>query len=264
VLLQVEGRIMLSCGLKESSFYSVTRVSNDLQRIVVQDSQLRKGSAEFKLLEAATQKPDKLQIWGLSSAHFKHNQYSPTQLRQKVWDVRGCKDQPLKHMDSFHAPADARDYIRWRLVPKLRFYQDRIPGYSFRRRTYQAIILISSLFVSLLAALNYPTWTAIVTTVTSAVSGWQEFRDVTMKLSRYSSTVVSLSNILVWWRALTEVDKQNRANVVLLVSKTEKLLEDERNSWISSAVRNERLQKADKVKPGKKGVAGTAGPSSGG
>lgn len=175
---------------------------------------------------------------GKMSSKFRHGQY------------RFSRRMPEKtaEMDNFHSPAHTREYIRFRLVPQMQFYQKRIPRYAIYRRLFQVLLLAASIINALLAAMSQPTWTAIVSSVSGAFAAWQEFSSIAKKLERYSTAANNLSNILLWWQALQEVDQSNVNKIEFLVDQTEGLLGGERAAWLSDA-----QQAAKKAKDSGKG-----------
>lgn len=255
-ILQIQGHIRLSTGLKETAFYSVPMATNDLTL----DKEGKAGSERRRscwqilgvfLLAPRPPPGSKEKEARLLAQHFHHGQYRRYQMD---------REKSLKMgRDSFHAPARPDDYIRWRLVPKMRFYQSRIPSYFAWRRGFQALLLIAALITSLLAALKEVQWTAIVAAIASAVASAQEFLDLQRKLQRYSTVADALGNILVAWQALTEVEQANVEKVSQLVYQTESLLDEERNAWISDAQNTQYLHKSSADGGGKgQGAKGKA------
>jgi len=204
VVNAVQDRVRQSTGLKDTSFYSMPIASDDLA-----GTSAASGSSYVKVGSYKKRKFTKVAGWcqcrafkanapGLSHFHFSHGQYRSPALK------------PLSNQDdSHHAPVNPQEYIRWRLLPTMTFYQRRIPKYAFRRRNYQYALVIASLCSTLLAALERPNWTAIVASVSGSIAAWQEFVGLAQKLDRYSGASSSLGNILMWWQALPEVDQSN-------------------------------------------------------
>ena len=55
------------------------------------------------------------------------------------------------------------------------------------------------------------------------------------KLVRYNSCVSQLRNLLTWWASLPDVEKASRQNSTALVTNCEKIIQGEREAWLSSA-----------------------------
>jgi len=257
-LLLVQERVQQSSGLKETSFYAQPTSTDDIWRSDDWEEQssakgrchcltrLKRGWAECCYKWGGPSPRDRdgvpLGVGRLSRAHHKHGQYRG-----------GClKDEPQPGQDSYHFPATPNEYVRWRLVPQLRFYQGRIPQYATRRRVFQVAMLFASVASALLASIEADRWTAIVASVSGALAAWQEFVGMAKKLERYSSVASSLSNVLMYWQSLPEVDQSNLRTVEALVERTESLLGSEHAVWLSDAQQALKLVKESTKEDGKK------------
>ena len=89
---------------------------------------------------------------------------------------------------------------------------------------------------------------AIVTSVTTSVAAWLEFHSTAQKVSRYNGIIVSLSNILLWWDSMGDVDKASPTNIDLLVQMGEATLNAERGAWLSAGASKEDQEKGKKGK----------------
>jgi len=168
---------------------------------------------------------ERLRLHRLTSAHFRHKQYQ-----------KGQKSEaPPTGKDSHHAPASPDDYITWRLSPLLKFYQDRIPVYMWRRLIIQALFMIATVLTAVLSAADQTNWTAIVVSISSALGSWQEFTCVDKKLERYGTVVATLHNLMLWWQTLPDVDKANTRHIENLVERTEHAAYSEQSAWLSDA-----------------------------
>jgi len=45
-------------------------------------------------------------------------------------------------------------------------------------------------------------YVAIVTAITSGITGWLEFHRTTEKLNRYNASIEHLQNLLLWWESI--------------------------------------------------------------
>lgn len=160
----------------------------------------------------------------MSKAHSRHGQYPGGTL--------GMRPGPFE--DNFHSPTRPDSYVRFRLIPVMQFYQNRIPHYSRRRVIFQVCLMCSSIVSTLLAAVGQSRWTSIVAAMAAALAAWQEFVGVSKKLGRYSSTSESLGKLLVWWQSLGEVDQNNLKHIEALVNGVETLAANEAASWLSA------------------------------
>jgi len=130
----------------------------------------------------------------LSNAHFKHMQYQKHNACERLVHGR----------DNFHSPVMPHEYVTWRLVPEMEFYQTRIPKYNRRNTIFQVCILGTSITSTFLSAINQHKWTAIVAALSSSLCAWQEFNSTSKKLVRYSGIAESLGQVLLWWQSLSE------------------------------------------------------------
>lgn len=73
---------------------------------------------------------------------------------------------------------------------------------------------------------------------------YTEFKGNNSKLSRYSSTVHSLQELLMWWETLPQIDRSVVANVDYLVQTCEDMLLKEQQAWRSTSQAVKMLQKA--------------------
>jgi len=219
--------------LAEEAFHATTL---KLQEMVQQSSGL-KDTSFYSNITATHAQDDEPGTDGRKK-RYTHGQY----------DVSRKMAKKTAEMDNFHSPASTGEYIKHRLVPQMRFYQKRIPRYAQQRRLFQTLALVATVVNAMLAAISDPTWTAIVSSAAGALAAWQEFHGMAKKLERYSTAVNNLSNILLWWQSLPEVDQSNTHNVEFLVDRTEDLLGGERQAWLSDAQQAAKLMKEQKLK----------------
>mmetsp|Transcript_94369 Transcript_94369/g.244223 ORF Transcript_94369/g.244223 Transcript_94369/m.244223 type:complete len:878 (-) Transcript_94369:88-2721(-) len=249
-LMMVQDKVQQSSGLKETSFYAQATATDDIY--MPQDAVDDPDSSERcsclvrlqrKIFEASyrwggptARGPDDtpMGVGRMSYAHMKHGQYEGNSR---------MKQHPGSHQDSYHFPATPHEYVRWRLMPQLKFYQGRIPQYAMRRRVFQFLLLLSSIGSALLVSIGEYQWTAIVSAASGALAAWQEFVGMAKKLERYSSVSSALSNVLMSWQALPEVDQSNLKNVEAVVERTESLLGSEHAAWLSDAQQAMKMMK---------------------
>jgi len=236
-MLAVQDKVQQSSGLKDTSFYANSTATAE-------------GPSDGnRQTRGDPARASRARSIGMSAAHYKHGQYESPKLGDKAIGA-----------DNFHSPAPATDYLKFRLVPQMTFYQTRIPRYARRRRVFQILLLLFSIFNALLASVSDPIWTAIVASVAGAVAAWQEFNCTGKKLDRYSSAANNLANMLMWWQSLPEVDQSNMKNVEFLVEHTEELLGGERAAWLSDA--QQAVKNAEKKTDDVQREGGTAKASS--
>ena len=130
----------------------------------------------------------------------------------------------------------------------LRFYRTRLPNYARQRDFCQWVIMVGTVAGALIAFLGFAPQVAIVTSVTTSVAAWLEFHSTAQKVSRYNGIIVSLSNILLWWDSMGDVDKASPINIDLLVQMGEATLNAERGAWLSAGASKEDQEKDKKGK----------------
>jgi len=226
-LTAVQDKVSQSSGLKKTGFYAVHTATDD---VAIEGP----GGDVNSLDHDRTINGPK----GMKSSFRLHGQFM----------VGRFVEGPPLSCDNHHSPATPQEYIQWRLMPALQFYQRRIPQYARRRMFFQASLMISSVINALLASFGEPSWTAIVASVAGGFAAWQEFVCVEKKLERQSTVASALEHTLVWWQALTEVDQASINNVEHLVQHTEELLTSDLTAWLSDA--QQQMQKGQSTETG--------------
>jgi len=227
-LIMIRDKVAQQAGLKETSFYATPTSTDDIyEDIDTKNRDERRPSCLERCARAILVKLGFEIPHGprLSHAHFKHGQYPDGPLGQ----------EPYKGDDNFHSPITPHAFVRWRLNPQLSFYQHRIPRYARKRHVFQALLMLSSVCCTFLAAMKWSRWAALVAALTSALTAWQEFNSLAKKLSRYSSVSEALGKLLLWWQSLADVDQSNVRNIERLVIGTEELISSEHSAWLSDA-----------------------------
>ena len=69
------------------------------------------------------------------------------------------------------------------------------------------------------------------------------FMTAVRKLTRYSNLIESISSVMLWWKALSQVDKANVDNVNQMVTSCEEIFGRERDAWMSTTMKVARLHK---------------------
>lgn len=156
-------------------------------------------------------------------------------------------DAQIKNLCNTHYEGFSPDaYIDFRIKRAVRFYKQRIPSYSLTRHIAQAFMVLGSIGYGVLAFAGLPIWGALLSIAISTVAALIEFQGVSGKISRYSFTVHSLQNLIVWWQSIPSIDKANLDNIDRLVITGEELLQREQQSWKSTSQAVKMLQKQAK------------------
>jgi hypothetical protein len=125
-----------------------------------------------------------------------------------------------------------------RLIPTLHYYQSRLPKLYRERKLSMVCLLLSQAAIGVLAFLDgmsdiegLTPYTAIVAGVSGALVAWQEFKQTSRKLNRYTQAILSVQNLLLWWDSLTPVDQVSQANIETLVNLGESIKVYEMLAW---------------------------------
>eukprot|EP00747_Dinoflagellata_sp_TGD_P149465 gnl/TRDRNA2_/TRDRNA2_177016_c0_seq1.p1 gnl/TRDRNA2_/TRDRNA2_177016_c0~~gnl/TRDRNA2_/TRDRNA2_177016_c0_seq1.p1 ORF type:complete len:1155 (-),score=236.24 gnl/TRDRNA2_/TRDRNA2_177016_c0_seq1:118-3582(-) len=286
----VQSQVAQNGGLKDTSFYATPMSTDDIYEDKEERSLMEKSSkigteedevpkALTRSVEAGSKQLTKLdkvakknemagrsvaqrRINNLQQAHFLHGQYKEMQAGTalgplgtflKRFQPTALPPRPGPGCDNYHSPTTPHEYIRWRLVPALHFYQKRIPWYAWKRKLFQGFLLMASIVSSILAAIGFAPWTAIIAATASMVTAWQEFTATNKKLERYSGVAGSLCNVLMEWQALPEVEQLNMRRISNLVEETEHLISSEHAAWLSDAQKANKMAAEAQDKKGEEG-----------
>lgn len=161
-----------------------------------------------------------------------------------------AKTSPSYNDDNF-SPMSASGYLKHRIVQKLRFYQERIPGYYLKLNFFTYMVALLTLAASALAVFNVPPssqfWVSIATALLSAFVGFEKYFDADTKLQRYTKTVKDLKLLVDYWQGLSSLEQNKLSNIETLVDKGEGIILDEISSWgFSQDSRVEELMDAEK------------------
>eukprot|EP00929_Paragymnodinium_shiwhaense_P053046 TRINITY_DN26563_c0_g1_i1.p1 TRINITY_DN26563_c0_g1~~TRINITY_DN26563_c0_g1_i1.p1 ORF type:complete len:1068 (-),score=192.45 TRINITY_DN26563_c0_g1_i1:255-3458(-) len=152
---------------------------------------------------------------------------------------RGASNKQAGVVDDMHSPVTPVHYIRLRVLPMLRFYQERIPSYERQQSISQVVVIALTFSTALLVNYNFLGEAVAVSVIGTTATAWMEFADVRSKLQRYNRVVKSMTEHLNWWRNLTDVEKASPPNIKSLVEGAETILENECSGWFASGPRPE-------------------------
>mmetsp|Transcript_59776 Transcript_59776/g.142259 ORF Transcript_59776/g.142259 Transcript_59776/m.142259 type:complete len:1275 (+) Transcript_59776:53-3877(+) len=275
-MLLTYGKLQQSSGLSDTSFFSMQTTTDDVEDIFNMEhgedgdntqnpAALHRSKSTRVAWQKRTKKLEKME----KKVKFLHKQYNPNFIKDLEKMRRDGPNnvnlRPLENEDNFHSPVDSDSYITWRLMPALSYYHSQIPVYFWRRRVFQALILLSSIAVGVFAALGWAEWSAIISSISVALAAWQEFVGYAKKLERYSSVAAALENHLTWWQSLRPTDKLNAQIQNQLVQQTEDLLTSEHSAWMSDAQQAAKMLKnanaaAKSTKPKESSPEGLSSP----
>jgi hypothetical protein len=185
---------------------------------------------------------------------YSHGQYPPSGM---------CGTFGMSHEDDDHySPLKPQDYLKYRIKPTSRFYQNKLPLY-YRTRAISEMLLLFSMFAgTILAFMKLSEWAALATSFSAATAAWKGFAETDKKLSRYSNTVEKLASTVLWWRQLSEVEQASLSKVDVLISTCEGIFEREHDAWLSTSLVSMLDQAASGDTPAGKAQAPTGGSGS--
>jgi hypothetical protein len=161
--------------------------------------------------------------------------------------------------DNHYDPLTPDLYIKYRIQPMLTFYQKRIPVCYRIRIVSQSFLVIGAILFGALAYFDLSSWTSIVTILTAAVTAFIEFHGTNNKIDRYSYTVHSLQELIIWWETLPQIDRSVVWNIDRLICSAEDLIQREQQAWKSTSQAVKMLQKTAKSMKNDGGNSGDDG-----
>jgi len=105
----------------------------------------------------------------------------------------------IHNENSHYEPVQPDNYIRFRIIPVLHYYKEKIPDYTLWRGITRTLLVIGSIASGVLAIFHLTAWAALVSVFVVSVTAYQEFSGTNSKLNRYSSTVHELQELIFWW-----------------------------------------------------------------
>jgi hypothetical protein len=139
------------------------------------------------------------------------------------------------------------EYFRYRLEDQLKWHIKQVNKRQKERVRLQWFILISGGMGALLAAFGSPTslWVALTASVTSALLGWQELRNLDTVVRNYSKVIMELTILSDHWNNL-ETEERSQSEFYKVVRSTEEILWGQNVEYIKAmqeALRESDLEK---------------------
>ena len=139
------------------------------------------------------------------------------------------------------------EYVKYRLKHQLDWHNNKIIQRQRERLLMTILILCIGGLGALLAALGGPLaiWVALTASVTAALLGWQELRNVDQTIKNYSKVVMELTLLYNHWQNL-EPEERTAAEIEKTVLGCERILWAQNREYIRSmqeALRESDLEK---------------------
>jgi hypothetical protein len=136
------------------------------------------------------------------------------------------------------------EYVKYRLKHQLDWHNNRVNQRKGERRWMTIYILSIGGLGALLAALGewFSIWVAMTASVTAALLGWQELRNVDQTIKNYSKVVMELTLLYNHWQNL-EPEERTAAEIEKMVLGCERVLWTQNREYIRSM--QDALREAD-------------------
>ncbi len=125
--------------------------------------------------------------------------------------------------DNHHSPLTPEKYIRFRLLPVVKFYKRRLPSYTRTRNIMSFMLIMITATGTVLAYRQYSNYVSICATTAAAITSWMEYNNIATKIGRYNSTVSSVESLILWWSSISAVEKSVMSNIDALVKTGEQV-----------------------------------------
>eukprot|EP00928_Gymnodinium_smaydae_P046242 TRINITY_DN30803_c0_g1_i2.p1 TRINITY_DN30803_c0_g1~~TRINITY_DN30803_c0_g1_i2.p1 ORF type:complete len:825 (-),score=114.85 TRINITY_DN30803_c0_g1_i2:262-2736(-) len=136
----------------------------------------------------------------------------------------------------------ADDYMKYRLIPLEKSYQALAPWIERQLTMLQVCIFLSTTVSTVLAALGFRLWIAVLFALASAFQSIIDFEQVQSKLVHVNAALTEVRNLRVWWQSLNMYERRMQQHRETLVHTTEEAVMAEVNSYLH-AVRASSLLK---------------------
>lgn len=147
---------------------------------------------------------------------------------------RGEEVQTVAFIDDHYSPVQPELYLQFRLLKRMAWYQKRIPKYACHAFIFKVLVLTCTICAAVLARFGEADAVVLITAFSSAATTWSEFVDAGSKVERYTRAVRTMSQLVNWWKHLSEVEKASTENISELVVQTEQAISKEQTNWLPS------------------------------
>ncbi len=133
------------------------------------------------------------------------------------------------------------DYFRYRLEQQLNWHSERVVRRQSERRRLQIYLLIAG-GAGVFLAVVLPLWVALTASLTAALIGWQELRNLDVVIRNYSKVRMELGILRDHWKSLEENEK-TQTEFFNMVRSTEDILWSQNVEYIKAM--QEALKESD-------------------
>mmetsp|Transcript_28643 Transcript_28643/g.66401 ORF Transcript_28643/g.66401 Transcript_28643/m.66401 type:complete len:895 (-) Transcript_28643:123-2807(-) len=128
----------------------------------------------------------------------------------------------------------AEDYVHFRMLPMLRYYNDLAPRLGRKTQALQVISFLLTAFLTAAAALGWEMWVPFVVAVLQAVVSTLAFENYVVQLRNVNQSLEALKNLRVWWQSLSMVERRMPASKEVLVKGVESTVDAEISAFKKS------------------------------
>lgn len=144
---------------------------------------------------------------------------------------------------------DADAYYKFRVSDQLNWHTSRVNSLHRDRMRLQVLILMTGALGAFLAAMGgqFGLWVALATALTTAMTGWQELRNLEMTVRNYSKVILDLTAVSDHWNQL-EDNERTRKEFYRMVKDTETTLWNQNLEYVKSmqeALENAKMDEED-------------------
>ena len=164
--------------------------------------------------------------------HFKNKLWFRF-IRRQLRDSRPKKLSVVNEVkDDFYSVLKPEQYLRVRLIEQLNWYRRKTLDLDKKWQRRQWFIYFLGGVGTFLAAIKWDVWIAVSNAVAASILSFLEFQRLDSTLTGYNQTATNLENIVCWWHALTEKEKNDPKNIEKLVENSEKVIRSETTGWV--------------------------------
>ncbi|MDQ2690619.1 MAG: SLATT domain-containing protein [Chloroflexota bacterium] len=140
--------------------------------------------------------------------------------------------------DPGFADLTGEEYFNYRLQDQLKWHNKEILEYKTERDRLTVLILLAGVLGTILAAVsagnpNWGIWVAFTASITAALIGWQELRNIDVIVRNYSKVVLELTILQDHWVNL-EPEERTTAEFYKMVRGCEEVLWAQNTEYIKS------------------------------
>ncbi len=143
--------------------------------------------------------------------------------------------------DPGFADLSGEEYFNYRLANQLAWHNKEINEYKVERNRLTALILLSGTLGTILAAISaaggalgvLSIWVAFTASITAALIGWQQLRNIDVIVRNYSKVVMELTVLYDHWINL-EPEERTNAKFYKMVRRCEDVLWAQNTEYIKS------------------------------